>query len=405
MSRHCFGEVKQELEWETLRKLSKVCIIHFCKWFLRSTYLVKDLVKVLQIEPSNQSAQEELKKVTSLIEKEILKVPLNAFSSYLKHPLKGFTHFLQKSNKVLISPMQSSLDSSLANKRRRVPIKIIEPPSTAAAPSTTLSVGSLKPRDSRVLTSSQAVLSAANVKTDTLEPVSSRSLTVDASSRNSIGSFTAESGLIDNDTNLPSKDKTLPTLTPPADPMNGVFKPNSFKDVKQARENVKPSRVGGGIFRASGSNTILGTRNNGDSNVADLLKSTSSSTSSSSMGLSVKDDSKTSYTPVLKAPNTLFDFIKSWAWLRSTEEKWHLITVSIFRVIVRRILTLLTASYRAFLLPISQRCVKPLSNLLCLYPSCSVSWLYWMLRKAIPGLKPSFESIWRILRGYLGLIP
>jgi RNA polymerase II-associated protein 3 len=303
--------------------------------------------------------------------------------------------------------MQSSLDSSLANKRRRVPIKIIEPPS-AAAPSTTLSVGSLKPHDSRVLTSSQAVISAsANVKTDTLEPVSSRSLklpTVDASSRNSKGSFTAESGLIDNDTNLPSKVKTLPTLTPPANPTNGVLKPNSFKDVKQARENAKPSRVGGGIFRASGSNTILATRNDGDSNVADLLKS-GSSTSSSSMGLSARDDSKTSYTPVLKAPNTLFDFMKSWGSLRSTEEKWHLITVSIFRVIVRPILTLLTASYRAFLLLISQRCVKPLSNLLCSYPSCSVSWLYWMLRQAIPGSKPSFESIWRILRGYLGLIP
>lgn len=38
------------------------------------SFLRQDLLKALEIEPSNQSAQEELKKVTSLIEKEKSKV-------------------------------------------------------------------------------------------------------------------------------------------------------------------------------------------------------------------------------------------------------------------------------------------------------------------------------------------
>lgn len=46
------------------------------KWFPRIliSFLRSDLLKVLKIEPSNQSAQEELKKVASLIEKQKSKV-------------------------------------------------------------------------------------------------------------------------------------------------------------------------------------------------------------------------------------------------------------------------------------------------------------------------------------------
>ncbi|KAF8817206.1 hypothetical protein BYT27DRAFT_7153875 [Phlegmacium glaucopus] len=271
----------------------------------------KDLLKVLQIEPSNQSAQEELKKVASLIEKSM------------------------KSNKAPISPLQSSLDPSLTNKRRRVPIKIIEPPSKAA--STTSSAvpvpGPPKPQETHVLeSSSQAVPPASNPKTDTLEPVSSRSLKLSAT----VSSSGKASQDTDNDKNAPSRPKTSPsadshvpsppnpTPSPPANPTNGTFKPNSFKDAKHARESAKPSRVGGGIFRASGSNTIFAPRENGNPTSADPPKS-DSSTSSLSTGLSAEDDYKTAYTPAPKAPNTLFDFVKSWGSLRSVEEKWQLI--------------------------------------------------------------------------------
>ena len=75
MSRHCFGEAKQKLEWITLRKHTKVCIGTL--EYIISTHVYSsfsDLLKVLNIEPNNQSAQEELKKVASLIEKEKSKV-------------------------------------------------------------------------------------------------------------------------------------------------------------------------------------------------------------------------------------------------------------------------------------------------------------------------------------------
>jgi len=239
--------------------------------------------------------------------------------------------------------MHSSLDSSLVTKRRRVPIKIIEPPSAAA--STTSSVvpvpGPSKSQEPLVSESSSRAVphTSANPKTDTLEPVFSRSLKLsatDASSKNSKASL-----VTDNDKNPPSKAKTSPftdsqvpsppsPTPPPEKSTNGAVRPNSFKDAKQARESAKPSRVGGGIFRASGSNTIFTPRENGDIIFTDPPKP-DSSTSSLSTGLSANDDSKSSYTPVPKAPITLFDFVKSWGSLRSTEEKWQFINVSIFQ--------------------------------------------------------------------------
>ena len=229
--------------------------------------------------------------------------------------------------------MQVSLESSLATKRRRVPIRIIEPQS---ATSSAVPVPSpSKPHGSLVVESSSRPASS-NARTDTLEPVSSHSLKLpgtDASSGNSKVSLTTGRDLTDNDKKVPLEGRTppTPTLPSPANSTSGASKPNSFKDAKQARESAKPSRVGGGIFRASGSNTVFTPRDNGNPTLADPPKS-DSSTSSFSMRLSTKDDSnsKTPYMPVPKAPNTLFDFVKSWGSLRSTEEKWQLINVGIF---------------------------------------------------------------------------
>ena len=226
--------------------------------------------------------------------------------------------------------MQASLDSSLAIKRRRVPIKIIEPPSAAA--SATLSAvpgpSPSKPHESPVVeSSSRAVRPASpNSRTDTLEPVSSHSLKLlgtDAPGNSKV-SLTTGTDLTDNDQNFSLEGRNAHAPTHPSPP-------NSFKDAKQARESAKPSRVGGGIFRASGSNTIFTPRDYSNPTLADHPKS-DSSTSSFSVRLSAKEDpnSRTSYMPVPKAPNTLFDFVKSWGSLRSTEEKWQLINVSIF---------------------------------------------------------------------------
>jgi len=221
----------------------------------------KDILKVLKVEPSNQPAQQELKKVASLIEEE-------------------------KSKKSNHLPMQAS------SLRRRVPIDIIEPPSTLLK----------RPQSPIIQSSSPAVQPAASLaRTSILEPISSRPLKPPASS--SKISLATEK-------DLPSKAKTPPTPTLPL-PANGTSKLNSFKDAKQARESAKS---GGGIFRASGHNTVFTPRDNG------------SPTPKPDSSALAKDDSnsKTSV-PVLKAPTTLFDFVKSWGSLRSTEEKWQLI--------------------------------------------------------------------------------
>ena len=219
--------------------------------------------------------------------------------------------------------MQASLESSSAIKRRRVPIKIIEPPS--AATSSTVPV----PSPSKPLSS--------NARTDTLEPVSSQSLKLpatDTPSGNSKVSSTTGKDFTDNDQKVTFESRTPPTPTLPssANSTSSPSKPTSFKDAKQARESAKPSRVGGGIYRASGSNTVITPRDNGIPILADPPKSDSSTSSFSIRPSSAKDDSnsKTSYVPVPKAPNTLFDFVKSWSSLRSTEEKWQLINVSLF---------------------------------------------------------------------------
>jgi hypothetical protein len=141
--------------------------------------------------------------------------------------------------------------------------------------------------------------------------------------------LTTRTDLTDNDKKNPLESST-PTPSSFANSKSGASNPNSFKDAKQARESAKPSRVGGGIFRASGSNTIFTPRDNGNpTTLADPPKPDSST----SIRLSAMDDdsnSKKSYMPVPKAPNTLFDFMKSWGSLRSTEEKWQLINVSLF---------------------------------------------------------------------------
>ena len=236
--------------------------------------------------------------------------------------------------------MHASLDSSSAVKRRRVPIKIIEPPSAAASAtsSAVLVPSPSKPHESPVVESSSRAVQPAssNARPDTLDPVSSHSLkspAMDTSSGSSKVSLTTGKDLTDYDkkTSLEGRITSTPTLPSPAISTSGASKPNSFKDAKQARESAKPSRVGGGIFRASGSNTIFTPRDNGNPTLADPPKSDSSA-SSFSIKLSAEDgsNSKSSYMPVPKAPNTLFDFVKSWGSLRSTEEKWQLINVSIF---------------------------------------------------------------------------
>jgi hypothetical protein len=106
-------------------------------------------------------------------------------------------------------------------------------------------------------------------------------------------------------------------------------KPTSFKQAKEARESAKSSKVGGGIFRASGASTIFPTRE-------------SPSLPTQSGGLTPKGDvvmendgtmasppaaQTTSPQIVVKAPANLFEFVKAWTSAANVEEKWQLINV------------------------------------------------------------------------------
>jgi len=149
--------------------------------------------------------------------------------------------------------------------------------------------------------------------------VSSRSLKLPATHAPSGNSKVTLTTGKDNDQKF-SLDGSTPLTPTPASPAistNGSSKPNSFKDAKQVRENAKPSRVGGGIFRASGNIILFTPRENKGNPTATLVVADPPTKSDSS--------TSNSYKPVPKPPNTLFDFVKSWGSLRSTEERWQLI--------------------------------------------------------------------------------
>ncbi|TFK69509.1 TPR-like protein [Pluteus cervinus] len=142
----------------------------------------RDLTQALTLEPDNDAVKGELARVDSLE---------------------------KNSRKVLGTAAQPP-------KRRRVPIQIIEAPSSSA----------IVPKP------------AAQGSEDSLKPVSSRRL----------------------NTPKTTPDTTTPTAPEPPSQATPPPAPKSFVEAKQAREATKTTRVGGGIFRPSGQHTIFQTR-------------------------------------------------------------------------------------------------------------------------------------------------
>ncbi|KAJ7150285.1 hypothetical protein C8R46DRAFT_500390 [Mycena filopes] len=179
----------------------------------------KDLKEAAKLEPANQSVKQELSKIAELIQQA-------AIAS------------AKKSQAV-------PADVSPAPKRRRIPITIVEPdgrrstaPPTAATP--LASTSTPKP----VLKSALRTSPAAEA-TDQMKAVSSRPLTAPSSAA------------------VPAPDPVsapAPAPPKPAAQPQPVPKPSSFKEAKSARDSSRPSRVGGGVFRASGDNTIFAPR-------------------------------------------------------------------------------------------------------------------------------------------------
>ncbi|KAG5726879.1 RNA polymerase II-associated protein 3 [Termitomyces sp. T112] len=192
---------------------------------------VEDFKQALKREPGNVAVEEELKRVSGLIEKrekEKEKVPLSIH----------------------------------APRRRRVPIKIVEPDEdpaqTARSPSA----------------KTEAAATSTSRDSETLRPVSTRSL----------------------------RPETSTTTTPPPPPKPEY--PRTFKDAKQARESSRPSRVGGGIFRASGESTMFSMRT-----------------------LPAATPPAVAIVPVAPKtpPKTWFEFTRAWDAEPSTAARWGLI--------------------------------------------------------------------------------
>ncbi|KIM35927.1 hypothetical protein M413DRAFT_449556 [Hebeloma cylindrosporum] len=237
-----------------------------------------DFGNVLRIDPANNAAQEELQKVAALIQNE-----------------------KSKKSKVSIPPVQ---DVAAATKRRRVPIKIVDPSGSASAklPEDRSPVAPLvKPKPVEI---PKKPIS----QPDTLEPVSTRFL-------NPVPPTVGESS-----SSEPTEPKAK-TSPPESTTKPSNSKPQNFKDAKQARESVKPSRVGGGIFRTTGQNTIFPTREipTPESSVEPDLQTTSSLSSP-------LEEVVPPLGGVHKPPPTFFEFSKSWWTLNSPEKRWKLIT-------------------------------------------------------------------------------
>jgi RNA polymerase II-associated protein 3 len=143
-----------------------------------------------------------------------------------------------------------------------------------------------------------------------MKPVASRSLT--SSSSTPIGIQP-----------LPTTTNKSPSPTPPI----STPKPSTFKEAKQARENVKPSRASGGIFRPSGDHSIFDKGEKQGSQSPGSSSSTKPSPSATVNGASQKTSTTNGFSPT-KPPMTLFNFTRSWESLESTEQRWNLISVS-----------------------------------------------------------------------------
>ncbi|KAK7025566.1 hypothetical protein VNI00_015919 [Paramarasmius palmivorus] len=106
--------------------------------------------------------------------------------------------------------------------------------------------------------------------------------------------------------------QSTPTPTPPSEspsapiPSASPAPPKTFQEAKRAREETKPAvRVGGGIFRASGKNTLFGTKGKDDSPASPSATS------------STRDNAR----PVAN----LFELSRAWGSASSSAERFQLI--------------------------------------------------------------------------------
>ncbi|KAF7347448.1 hypothetical protein MVEN_01500800 [Mycena venus] len=202
----------------------------------------------------------------------------------VKQELTKVAELIQQASAKKSKTVPADVSSSKPTpKRRRIPITIVEADGRRSTPTPT----------------------NAEEAPDLIKPVSSRPL------------------------NAPSSTTAAPPPKPAAQP---TPKPSSFKDAKSARDSSKPSRVGGGIFRASGDNTIFTPREGKQPAPA---KQDAAAPKPEPAPASTKQDAPSSTPPApapvpklplpipvqnsaasaaakVKSPMTLFDFTRAW---------------------------------------------------------------------------------------------
>ncbi|KAK0449273.1 hypothetical protein EV421DRAFT_1780951 [Armillaria borealis] len=94
----------------------------------------------------------------------------------------------------------------------------------------------------------------------------------------------------------------------------------TFKEAKRSRDDVKTTRVGGGIFRSNGSNTIFPTRE------VTVPKSNDAKATPSHPVENDVPACTSLKAPSVPVPTSLYDLTKAWDVHRSSEERFQIIT-------------------------------------------------------------------------------
>ncbi|KAF7302608.1 hypothetical protein HMN09_00895300 [Mycena chlorophos] len=246
----------------------------------------EDLQQAATLEPANQSVKQELEKVAQMVANST--------------PAK----------KVVPKDVPSA-----PPKRRRVPITIVDAngkrelvvPEEQVAPAPTTPQpkpkSALKQTPTPAAATKSAPASSPIPKDDLMKPVSSRPLAPNGTSSSSS-----------------SAPKSTPAPAPAAKP---TPPPASFKEAKTARDTSKPSLVGGGIFRASGENTIFASKPSGSGSGSKVAENAAPASATTKTPASVPTMPNSEPPPKApetllqaqyegKTPTTLFEFTRAW---------------------------------------------------------------------------------------------
>ncbi len=228
-------------------------------------------------------------------------------------PVHGLTDSVQKSKLEYArasfaspSPPSSSTSAGPSPRRRRVPIRIVEPASEHQTTKGHAADAETRPTTETTQESTiPAALSKPDIKEELMTPITSRTLKLS--------------------TNLKTvSPSSAVTPKPPA----------SFAEAKEARGSARTSRVGGGIFRANGRNTVFpaNDRTPATSPVSvpppqTINKELQPPEGPTRTGTATYPVNIPKNSGAMPSTMSMFVFNKTWEANQSVEERWELITV------------------------------------------------------------------------------